>query len=71
MGHDCWLKYWKVSDRLSYPAKWNEIADVAAALSIPVIANGDVFEYEDFQRIRYATSVLILLIIALCSDIVL
>ncbi|XP_047269953.1 tRNA-dihydrouridine(20) synthase [NAD(P)+]-like isoform X1 [Capsicum annuum] len=45
----------KVPDRPRDPAKWNEIADVAAALSIPVIANGDVFEYEDFQRIRDAT----------------
>ncbi|XP_059300190.1 uncharacterized protein LOC132052596 [Lycium ferocissimum] len=45
----------KVADRPRDPAKWNEIADVAAALSIPVIANGDVFEYEDFQRIRDAT----------------
>lgn len=26
-----------------------------SALSIPVIANGDVFEYEDFKRIRDAT----------------
>lgn len=45
----------KVPDRPRDPAKWNEIADVVAALSIPVIANGDVFEYEDFQRIRDAT----------------
>ncbi|RVX23229.1 tRNA-dihydrouridine(20) synthase [NAD(P)+]-like [Vitis vinifera] len=37
------------------PAKWNEIADVVAALSIPVIANGDVFGYDDFQRIKVAT----------------
>jgi len=27
-----------------------------SALSIPVIANGDVFEYEDFERIKSATS---------------
>lgn len=26
-----------------------------SALSIPVIANGDVFEYEDFKRIKDAT----------------
>ncbi|EEE61392.1 hypothetical protein OsJ_15567 [Oryza sativa Japonica Group] len=32
-----------------------EIADVVSALSIPVIANGDVFEYEDFKRIKDAT----------------
>ncbi|XP_031095337.1 tRNA-dihydrouridine(20) synthase [NAD(P)+]-like isoform X1 [Ipomoea triloba] len=45
----------KVPDRPRDPAKWNEIADVVAALSIPVIANGDVFEYDDFQRIKDAT----------------
>lgn len=45
----------KVPDRPRDPAKWNEIADVVAALSIPVIANGDVFEYEDIERIKCAT----------------
>ncbi|KAL7141578.1 hypothetical protein ABFS83_08G062900 [Erythranthe nasuta] len=45
----------KVADRPRDPAKWSEIADVVAAVSIPVIANGDVFEYEDFERIRVAT----------------
>ncbi|XP_010518856.1 PREDICTED: tRNA-dihydrouridine(20) synthase [NAD(P)+]-like isoform X2 [Tarenaya hassleriana] len=45
----------KVSDRPRDPAKWNEIEDVVAALSIPVIANGDVFEYDDFSRIKTAT----------------
>lgn len=45
----------KVPDRPRDPAKWNEIADVVAALSIPVIANGDVFDYEDIQRIKEAT----------------
>ncbi|KAL3844689.1 hypothetical protein ACJIZ3_002092 [Penstemon smallii] len=45
----------KVTDRPRDPAKWNEIADVVAAVSIPVIANGDVFEYEDFERIKVAT----------------
>ncbi|XP_078444484.1 aldolase-type TIM barrel family protein isoform X5 [Wolffia australiana] len=42
-------------DRPRYPAQWSEIAAVADALSIPVIANGDVFEYEDFGRIKQAT----------------
>ncbi|XP_024628455.1 uncharacterized protein [Medicago truncatula] len=37
------------------PAKWSGIADVVSALSIPVIANGDVFEYDDFQHIKSAT----------------
>ncbi|XP_028783936.1 tRNA-dihydrouridine(20) synthase [NAD(P)+]-like isoform X2 [Neltuma alba] len=45
----------KVPDRPRDPAKWNEIADVVSALSIPVIANGDVFEYNDFKRIKSAT----------------
>ncbi|XP_057457957.1 uncharacterized protein LOC130748729 [Lotus japonicus] len=45
----------RVLDRPRDPAKWAEIADVVSALSIPVIANGDVFEYDDFQRIKSAT----------------
>ncbi|KAG8384200.1 hypothetical protein BUALT_Bualt04G0093300 [Buddleja alternifolia] len=45
----------KVADRPRDPAKWSEIADVVAAVSIPVIANGDVFEYEDFERLKVAT----------------
>lgn len=45
----------KVADRPKDPAKWSEIADVAAALSIPVIANGDVVEYDDFERIKIVT----------------
>uniref|UniRef100_A0A2P2KMD5 DUS-like FMN-binding domain-containing protein n=2 Tax=Rhizophora mucronata TaxID=61149 RepID=A0A2P2KMD5_RHIMU len=45
----------RVADRPRDPAKWTEIADVVSALSIPVIANGDVFEYADFKRIRVAT----------------
>ena len=32
-----------------------------SALSIPVIANGDVFEYEDFKRIKDATGLFFLL----------
>ncbi|XP_039004060.1 tRNA-dihydrouridine(20) synthase [NAD(P)+]-like [Hibiscus syriacus] len=44
----------KVLDRPRDPAKWNEIADVVSALSIPVIANGDVFEYDDFERVKVA-----------------
>ncbi|KAI5684402.1 hypothetical protein M9H77_05630 [Catharanthus roseus] len=45
----------RVADRPRDPAKWSEIADVVDALTIPVIANGDVFEYEDFGRIKTAT----------------
>lgn len=49
------IKCRKVPDRPRDPAKWSEIADVVASLSIPVIANGDVFDYDDFQRIKVAT----------------
>ncbi|KAK6923890.1 DUS-like, FMN-binding domain [Dillenia turbinata] len=49
----------RVPDRPRDPAKWNEIADVVAALSIPVIANGDVFEYGDFKCIKAATGALV------------
>lgn len=45
----------KVKDRPRDPAKWSEIADVVSALSIPVIANGDIFDYEHFNRIKSAT----------------
>lgn len=45
----------RIADRPRDPAKWDEIESVVSALSIPVIANGDVFEYEDFQRIKTAT----------------
>ncbi|XP_022132401.1 tRNA-dihydrouridine(20) synthase [NAD(P)+]-like isoform X2 [Momordica charantia] len=45
----------RVADRPRDPAKWSEIADVVAALSIPVIANGDIFEYADFQRVKVDT----------------
>ncbi|CAH9066838.1 unnamed protein product [Cuscuta europaea] len=45
----------KVPDRPRDLAKWSEISDIVSALSIPVIANGDVFEYDDFQRIKDAT----------------
>ncbi|CAM8879289.1 unnamed protein product [Rhodiola kirilowii] len=45
----------KVADRPRDPANWDGIADVVSALSIPVIANGDVFEYDDFERIKSST----------------
>ncbi|KAM6564044.1 hypothetical protein CsatB_024042 [Cannabis sativa] len=45
----------KVADRPRDPAKWDEIADVVSSVSIPIIANGDVFEYDDFQRIKTVT----------------
>lgn len=36
-------------------ADWSKIADVRRAVSIPVIANGDVRTYDDLDRIREAT----------------
>ncbi|XP_057497385.1 uncharacterized protein LOC130782107 [Actinidia eriantha] len=45
----------RVADRPRDPANWNGITHVVAALSISVIANGDVFEYEGIQRIKEST----------------
>lgn len=45
----------KVADRPRDPAQWDGIANVVSALSIPVIANGDIFDYPDFHRIITAT----------------
>eukprot|EP00250_Pteridium_aquilinum_P035055 c8533_g1_i1 orf=134-1168(+) len=45
----------KVADRPRDPAQWDGIANVVSALSIPVIANGDIFDYSDFHRIITAT----------------
>ncbi|KAL4582927.1 hypothetical protein LXL04_007488 [Taraxacum kok-saghyz] len=44
-----------VHGRPREPANWSEIAHVVVALSIPVIANGDVLECQDFQNIRDVT----------------
>ena len=37
------------------PASWAGIRDVAEALDVPVLANGDVFEHADIARVRQAT----------------
>lgn len=37
------------------PAYWKPIGDVARALSIPVVANGEIFTLEDFRRCREET----------------
>jgi tRNA-dihydrouridine synthase len=50
----------KVADSPRDPAQWDGIAEVVSALSIPVISNGDVFEYSDFQCIKDATGRLLL-----------
>lgn len=58
----------KVADRPRDPAKWSEIADVVSALSIPVIANGDVFEYDDFQHIKSATGKYCLIVFLISAN---
>ncbi|CAK9197276.1 unnamed protein product [Sphagnum troendelagicum] len=45
----------KVADSPRDPAQWDGIAEVVSALSIPVISNGDVFEYSDYQCIKDAS----------------
>ncbi|KAH8971495.1 hypothetical protein BDL97_02G146000, partial [Sphagnum fallax] len=45
----------KVADRPRGPTQWDGVAEVVSALSILVIANGDVFEYSNFQCIKDAT----------------
>jgi tRNA-dihydrouridine synthase len=50
----------KVADRPRSPTQWDGVAEVVSALSIPVIANGDIIEYSDFQWIKDATGRLLL-----------
>jgi len=44
----------RVPDRPRFKARWEELSQTlsAASLSIPVIANGDIFEPEDIQRMK-------------------
>jgi tRNA-dihydrouridine synthase 2 len=37
------------------PAHWDIVKQVVASVSCPVIANGDVFEYGDFEKMRAET----------------
>lgn len=37
------------------PALWDWLSPVVDALDIPVVANGDVFSYDDFERVCTAT----------------
>ncbi len=50
----------KVADRPTGPTQWDGFAEVVSALSVPVIVDGDVFEYSDFQCIKDATGRLLL-----------
>ncbi|CAI6012108.1 unnamed protein product, partial [Closterium sp. NIES-65] len=45
----------KVPHRPSMKAQWEALPAVVSSLSLPVIANGDVFCYSDFDSIRAAT----------------
>lgn len=40
------------ADAYQPPAYWNEIAEIQEALSIPVVANGEIWSLEDFYRCR-------------------
>lgn len=44
-----------IPQRPREPAHWKLIKNVVEAVDCPVIANGDVFCYEDFERIRKET----------------
>mmetsp|Transcript_14895 Transcript_14895/g.36014 ORF Transcript_14895/g.36014 Transcript_14895/m.36014 type:complete len:371 (+) Transcript_14895:260-1372(+) len=44
-----------VSQKPRDPAHWNLIKQVVESVSCPVLANGDVFEYADFEKVRSAT----------------
>ena len=45
----------RVPDRPRVPANWAALPPLVSALSIPVIANGDVFQHKDFDAVRAAT----------------
>ena len=44
-----------VGQRPRDAAHWDQIKQVVESVSCPVIANGDVFEYSDFEKIRAET----------------
>jgi len=44
-----------VHERPRDPASWDAVRPVVEALSVPVIANGDVCSHDDFQKYREAT----------------
>jgi len=50
----------KGADRPRGWTQWDGVAEVVSALSILVIANGDGFEYSNFQCIKDATGRLLL-----------
>ncbi|ORX88967.1 FMN-linked oxidoreductase [Basidiobolus meristosporus CBS 931.73] len=44
-------------ERPREPGHWDYFTDIVKALDIPVIANGDVFKYEDIARVKEMTNV--------------
>ena len=45
----------EVHHRSYEPALWSELLPVVDALSVPVVANGDCFRFDDFAAVREAT----------------
>ena len=41
------------TDGYKPPAYWDAIGEIRAALDIPVVANGDIWDLEDFKRCRF------------------
>lgn len=44
-----------VYERPRDPAHWDAIKQIVESVTCPVIANGDIFTYKDFERIRKET----------------
>ncbi|KAG7380136.1 tRNA-dihydrouridine(20) synthase [NAD(P)+]-like [Phytophthora pseudosyringae] len=42
----------QIHERPHDKASWDRLAPVVSALSVPVLANGDVFRYEDIEKLR-------------------
>ena len=47
----------QIPDRPRQPAKWDWLAPIAQSLSVPLIANGDVWTQEDVVRVKALTGV--------------
>jgi tRNA-dihydrouridine synthase 2 len=47
----------QIHERPHHKASWDKLAPVVSALSVPVLANGDVFLHEDLDRLRKMSGV--------------
>ncbi|KAL7679101.1 putative tRNA-dihydrouridine synthase, Zinc finger C2H2-type, aldolase-type TIM barrel [Plasmopara halstedii] len=47
----------QVHERPRDKASWDRLAPIVSALSVPVLANGDVFAYEDMKKLRAISGV--------------